>query len=103
MEPPAEVPGHHTLEPAMEVAQQVAQPVPVPAPAPAPAPAAAHEAPVGDASAALIAGLGDLTQWSDAELADMASGLGVPLDALQRRQALQRKIAQARAARTPEA
>jgi hypothetical protein len=46
--------------------------------------------------AAVIAGLGDLTGWSRDELADMAQALGVPAEALQRRQRMQSQIAQAR-------
>lgn len=90
-----------------------AQPVAAPAPAPAvaapppaplepPAPAAGtSSALAADEDASLIAGLGDLTQWNESELADMAAELGVPVEALQRRRALQQKIAQARAARAP--
>ncbi|WP_049621349.1 hypothetical protein [Frateuria defendens] len=46
----------------------------------------------------LLAGLGDLTAWSDAELADMAAELHLPLERLQRKQRMQRQIAQARQA-----
>jgi hypothetical protein len=50
---------------------------------------------VGD-EASVITGLGDLTGWADDELADMATELGLPLERLQRKQRMQKQIAQAK-------
>ncbi len=56
---------------------------------------AAPASTVGD-EASVIAGLGDLTGWADDELADMAAELRLPLERLQRKQRMQRQIAQAK-------
>jgi hypothetical protein len=58
---------------------------------------AAPASTVGD-EANVIAGLGDLTDWADDELADMAAELCLPLERLQRKQRMQRQIAQAKQA-----
>lgn len=50
----------------------------------------------------VLATLGDLTGWSDAELADMANELGLPLERLQRKQRMQRQIVQAKQAMAAE-
>lgn len=44
----------------------------------------------------LVAALGDLTGWADYELADMAAELGLPFERLQRKQQMQKRIAQVR-------
>lgn len=49
--------------------------------------------------ARMIAGLGDLTSWSDDELADIAAELGLPFERLLRKQRMQKQIAQAKRAR----
>ena len=49
--------------------------------------------------ARMIAGLGDLTSWSDYELADIAAELGLPFERLLRKQRMQKQIAQAKRAR----
>jgi hypothetical protein len=73
----------------------VAEPsAPVPAPATVDA-APAHVSPAVDETG-VISGLGDLTGWADDELADMAAELGLSLERLQRKQRMQKQIAQAR-------
>lgn len=52
---------------------------------------------IGDEAKA-IAGLGDLTGWTDDELADIAAELDLPLERLQRRQRMQKQIAQVKRA-----
>jgi hypothetical protein len=65
-----------------------------------PAPVVADAAPAhgspANGEAGVIAGLGDLTGWADDELADMAAELGLPLERLQRKQRMQKQIAQAK-------
>jgi hypothetical protein len=87
--------------PTMSMAAVVAPTAPsAPEAAEPPAPVVADAAPANgspaNGEAGVIAGLGDLTGWADDELADMAAELGLPLERLQRKQRMQKQIAQAK-------